>query len=46
MRFLADMGVDVRLRDEGLHRLPNGEIFSKAAREHRVLAKKAVAKKA
>jgi predicted nuclease of predicted toxin-antitoxin system len=51
MRFLADMGVDVRvvqwlnerghdalhLRDEGLHRLPNGEIFSKAAREHRVL---------
>jgi len=43
MRFLADMGVDIRvvrwlrekghdathLRDEGLHRMPNGEIFNK-----------------
>jgi predicted nuclease of predicted toxin-antitoxin system len=51
MRFLADMGVDVRvvqwftehghdaihLRDERLHRLPNGEIFEKAAREARIL---------
>jgi predicted nuclease of predicted toxin-antitoxin system len=51
MRFLADMGVDVRvaqwlnehghdaihLRDENLHRLPNGEIFEKAAREGRIL---------
>jgi predicted nuclease of predicted toxin-antitoxin system len=51
MRFLADMGVDVRvvrwlnehghdashLRDEKLHRLPNGEIFEKAAREARIL---------
>lgn len=51
MRFLADMGVDIRivqwlnehgheaihLRDEGFHRLPNGEIFGKAAREERIL---------
>jgi predicted nuclease of predicted toxin-antitoxin system len=51
VRFLADMGVDVRvvawlnaqgheaihLRDEGLHRLPNGAIFEKAHQERRVL---------
>lgn len=51
MRFLADMGVDVRvvrwltehghdavhLRDQGAHRLANGEIFKKAAREQRIL---------
>lgn len=51
MRFLADMGVDIRvvrwlrdgghdavhLRDEGLHRLPNGEIFQKAISEGRIL---------
>ena len=51
MRFLADMGVDVRvvprlnenghdashLRDENLQRLPNGEIFEKAAREACIL---------
>ena len=51
MRFLADMGVSVRviewlkesghdavhLRDEGLQRLPNGEILLKAAREQRVV---------
>lgn len=51
MRFLADMGVDVRvvrwlrdqghnaihLRDEGLHRVPNGEIFEKGIAENRVL---------
>jgi predicted nuclease of predicted toxin-antitoxin system len=51
MRFLADMGVDVRvvhwfgsqghdathLRDEGLQRLPNGEIFEKAIVESRVI---------
>ncbi len=51
MRFLADMGVDVRvvqwlnkrghdaihLRDEHLHRLPNGQIFEKAAHERRIL---------
>jgi predicted nuclease of predicted toxin-antitoxin system len=51
MRFLADMGVDVRIvdwlrrhghdathvRDEGLHRSPNGEIFEKAAAEDRVV---------
>jgi predicted nuclease of predicted toxin-antitoxin system len=27
----------VHLRDEGLHRLPNGEIFQKAAREQRIV---------
>jgi predicted nuclease of predicted toxin-antitoxin system len=51
MRFLADMGVDIRvvrwlrenghdakhLRDEGLHRIPNGEIFVKAISEDRVI---------
>ena len=51
MRFLADMGVDVRvvqwlnerghdavhLRDGGLSRLPNGQIFEKAAHEQRIL---------
>lgn len=51
MRFLLDMGVDVRvgtwlrehghepvhLRDQGLHRLPNGEIFTKAISENRVI---------
>jgi predicted nuclease of predicted toxin-antitoxin system len=51
MRFLADMGVDVRvvewlrqhghdakhLRDEGLQRSPNGDIFAKAAAENRVV---------
>lgn len=51
MRFLADMGVNVRivqwlrqqgheaihLRDEGLHRMPNGEIFKKAIDENRVV---------
>ncbi len=51
MRFLADMGVDIRvvrwlrqnghdakhLRDEGLHRIPNGEIFAKAIYEDRVI---------
>jgi len=51
MRFLADMGVDIRvvqwlrqnghdtkhLRDEGLHRIPNGEVFVKAISENRVI---------
>jgi len=51
MRFLADMGLDVRvvewlsrhghdakhLRDEGLQRSPNGEIFAKAVAENRVV---------
>jgi len=51
MRFLADMGVDIRvvkwlrekghdanhLREEGLHRMPNGEIFDKAISENRVI---------
>lgn len=51
MRFLADMGVDVRvvawlreqgheathLREEGLQRLPDPEIFQKAISERRIL---------
>ncbi|MCX8119125.1 MAG: DUF5615 family PIN-like protein [Desulfobacterota bacterium] len=51
MRFLADMGLDIRvvewlrnhghdakhLREEGLHRLPNGEIFEKAVAEKRII---------
>jgi predicted nuclease of predicted toxin-antitoxin system len=51
MRFLADMGVDIRvvqwlrqnghdakhLRDEGLYRIPDGEIFVKAISENRVI---------
>ncbi len=51
MRFLADMGVSIRvvewlrrqghdcthLRDEGMHRVPNGEIFAKAASEGRAV---------
>ncbi len=48
MRFLADMGVNIRvvewlrnnghdakhLREEGLHRMANGEIFAKALHEN------------
>ena len=51
MRFLADMGVSIRvvewlrnnghdakhLREEGLHRIPNGEIFTKAIHEDRII---------
>jgi predicted nuclease of predicted toxin-antitoxin system len=51
MRFLADMGVDMRvvqwlrqkghdakhLREEGLHRIANGEIFEKAISGNRVI---------
>ena len=51
MRFLADMGVDVRvvewlrgaghdavhLRDEGLHRAPDEQIFAKALTEDRIV---------
>jgi predicted nuclease of predicted toxin-antitoxin system len=51
MRFLADMGVGLRivdwlrkaghdavhLRDQGLQRLPNGQIFAKAKQESRVI---------
>lgn len=51
MRFLADMGVDIRvvawlkeqgydathLREEGLHRMPNGEIFAKGLTEGRII---------
>ena len=36
--WLRDQGHDsVHLRDEGLHRLPNGEIFSKAIAEKRIV---------
>jgi predicted nuclease of predicted toxin-antitoxin system len=36
--WLRAAGHDVvHLRDEGLQRLPNGEIFSKAASEHRIV---------
>ena len=51
MRFLADMGVSIRvvewlrnnghdakhLREEGLRRMPNGEIFTKAIHENRII---------
>ena len=51
MRFLADMGVDIRvvawlraqghdavhLRDEGLHRAPDAQIFAKALAEDRIV---------
>src|SRR5574341_879523 len=51
MRFLADMGVSLRvvdwlrdqghdahhLREQGLQRLPDGEIFAKAVSEGRVV---------
>jgi predicted nuclease of predicted toxin-antitoxin system len=51
MRFLADMGISVRivdwlrnaghdtkhLREEGLQRSPNGEIFAKAVQENRII---------
>src|SRR5437660_12032137 len=51
MRFLADMGVDIRivdwlraqgheavhLREQGLHRLPDTDIFAKAKAESRVI---------
>jgi predicted nuclease of predicted toxin-antitoxin system len=37
-RWLAEAGHDARhLRDENLHRLPNGEIFVKAAAEKRIV---------
>jgi len=36
--WLREQGHDVvHLRDEGLHRLPNGDIFAKAARERRIV---------
>jgi predicted nuclease of predicted toxin-antitoxin system len=51
MRFLADMGVDIRvvqwlrtqghdaihLREQGLQRMPDGDIFAKARTEQRIL---------
>ena len=51
MRFLADMGVDVRLvhwlsdnghdavhlRDEGLHRMTDHDVFEKAGAEDRII---------
>jgi predicted nuclease of predicted toxin-antitoxin system len=37
-RWLADAGHDAKhLRDENLHRLPNGRIFAKAAAENRIV---------
>jgi len=37
-QWLANAGHDVtHLRDENLHRLPNGEIFTKAAAENRIV---------
>lgn len=38
VRWLRENGHDaIHLRDEGLHRLPNGEIFEKAFAERRIL---------
>jgi predicted nuclease of predicted toxin-antitoxin system len=38
VEWLRSEGHDaVHLRDEGLHRLPNGEIFRKAALEQRIV---------
>ena len=38
VQWLRDNGHDaVHLRDENLHRLPNGEIFDKALAEHRTI---------
>ena len=38
VEWLRTHGHDaVHLRDEGLQRLPNGEIFQKAAREQRIV---------
>lgn len=38
VKWLQKQGHDIiHLRDEGLHRLPNGEIFSKAISENRIL---------
>lgn len=38
VRWLLDQGHDAtHLRDEGLHRMPNGEIFQKAITENRVV---------
>jgi predicted nuclease of predicted toxin-antitoxin system len=36
--WLRQRGHDaIHLREQGLHRLPNGEIFIKAAHEHRII---------
>ena len=36
--WLREQGHDaVHLRDEGLHRMPNGEIFEKGRRENRII---------
>ena len=38
VRWLLDHGYDAtHLRDEGLHRMPNGQIFQKAITENRVV---------
>jgi predicted nuclease of predicted toxin-antitoxin system len=36
--WLREQGHDaIHLRDEGLHRLPNGDIFAKSAQEQRII---------
>jgi len=38
IKWLRQNGHDAtHLRDEGLHRMPNGEIFEKAIREDRIV---------
>ncbi len=38
MEWLRNKGHDAKhLRDEGLHRMPNGEIFTKAVQENRII---------
>jgi predicted nuclease of predicted toxin-antitoxin system len=38
VKWLQEQGHDAtHLRDEGLHRMPNGEIFKKAINEDRVV---------
>jgi predicted nuclease of predicted toxin-antitoxin system len=38
VEWLRDNGHDAKhLREEGLHRMPNGEIFTKAIHENRIL---------
>ena len=38
VRWLREQGYDaVHLRDEGLHKMPNGQIFEKAINENRIV---------
>ena len=38
VEWLRNHGLDAKhLREEGLHRLPNGEIFDKATSENRII---------